>query len=160
MKRSFLNAVSMLFAVFWAAVSTGYTQSDDASRLSVSGTVAALFQTSGQYNTCIKVAQTQFEMNKCASEEAARADAELTALDKSLLAEMNGDHVAIAKAKEAERSWIRYRDAYIEAMFPAADKQAEYGTEYPMDVDILSAKLTREHQAAIADLKVHYQPPL
>ncbi len=37
-------------------------------------------------------------------------------------------------------------------MYPAADKQKEYGSIYPMEVDLLGAKLTREHIQAIKDL--------
>ena len=66
--------------------------------------------------------------------------------------------LAIAKVREEERAWLRYRDAYIEAIYPAQDKQLAYGTEYPMDVDLLGAKLTREHLAAITYLMTEYQP--
>ena len=37
-------------------------------------------QTSEKYKSCTNMAKTQFEMNKCASEEAARADADLNAV--------------------------------------------------------------------------------
>jgi uncharacterized protein YecT (DUF1311 family) len=79
-------------------------------------------------------------------------------LYKGLLAKIAGDSLAIAKLREAERAWLRYRDAYIDAVYPAQDKQSAYGTEYPMDVNLLRAKLTREHLAAIAYLITEYQP--
>ena len=122
--------------------------------------VCSFGQASEKLNKCLTNAETQSELNKCASDDAARADADLKASFKELLTVLNGDPTATAKVKEAERLWIRYRDAYIEAMFPAVDKQAAYGTEYPMDVNLLRAKLTREHQSAIADLKADYQPTI
>jgi uncharacterized protein YecT (DUF1311 family) len=49
---------------------------------------------------------------------------------------------AVAKIKAAERAWITYRDAYMDATYPAKDKQAEYGPIYPMEANLLRAKLT------------------
>ena len=115
-------------------------------------------QNSAAYQGCIDTAETQSEMNKCASDEAARADLELNVSYKRLLAQIAGDSLAILKLREAERAWLRYRDTYIEAVYPAQDKQLAYGTEYPMDVDLLRAKLTREHLTAIAYLATEYQP--
>jgi uncharacterized protein YecT (DUF1311 family) len=115
-------------------------------------------QNSAEYKGCVDKSQTQSELNKCASEEAARADLELNASYKQLLTKLAGDSLAIAKVREAEKAWLRYRDAYIEAIYPAQDKQLAYGTEYPMDVDLLRAKLTFEHLVAITYLMSESQP--
>jgi uncharacterized protein YecT (DUF1311 family) len=114
-------------------------------------------ENSAEYKGCADRSQAQSELNKCASDEAARADSELNAAYKGLLARIGGDSLAIAKVREAERAWLHYRDAYVEAIYPAQHKQLAYGTEYPMDVDLLRAKLTREHLAAIAYLVAEYQ---
>jgi uncharacterized protein YecT (DUF1311 family) len=115
-------------------------------------------QSSAEYKKCTDKAQTQFELNKCASEEASRADSELNAAIKGFLAKIAGDSLATVKLRKAESAWLRYRDAYIGAVFPAQDKQLAYGTEFPMDVDLLSAQMTREHLAAITYLINEYQP--
>jgi uncharacterized protein YecT (DUF1311 family) len=47
---------------------------------------------------------------------------------------------------------MTYRDAYIDAMYPAKDKQAEYGSMFPMEVDLLAAKLTRQQIGALQDI--------
>ncbi len=114
-------------------------------------------QNSAEYKECVNKSQTQFELNKCASDEAAQADSELNAAYKVFLAKIAGDSLAIAKVRDAERAWLSYRDAYIEAVYPAQEKQLAYGTEYPMDVNLLRTKLTREHLAAIAYLVTEYQ---
>ena len=49
------------------------------------------------------------------------------------------------------------RDAYTEAMYPAKDKQSEYGTSFPMEVDLLSAKLSRQQINALHDLVEQHQ---
>jgi uncharacterized protein YecT (DUF1311 family) len=62
------------------------------------------------------------------------------------------------KLKAAERVWIAYRDAYIDATYPAEDKATEYGSIYPLDVNLLRAKLTRRQVAALEDMLLHYTP--
>ena len=116
-------------------------------------------QNPAEFEDCVdKSTQTQSEINNCARDEVTRADSELNAAYKRLLATIAGDSLAIAKLREAERAWLRYRDAYIEAVYPAKDKQLAYGSEYPMDVNLLRAKLTREHLVAIRYLITEYQP--
>jgi hypothetical protein len=44
----------------------------------------------------------------------------------------------------------------MEAMYPASDKQAEYGSAYPMEADLLKAKLTRQHVAALEEMLKQY----
>lgn len=114
-----------------------------------SGSVFA--QQSSEYRLCSDEAKTQVAMNACASDEAARADAELNDVYRTLLQKAT-DATAATKIKVAERAWIAYRDAYIDAMYPAQNKQAEYGSIYPMEIALLRAKLTRIQIAALQDL--------
>jgi uncharacterized protein YecT (DUF1311 family) len=115
-------------------------------------------QSSSTLDVCMNVAGSQRELNQCASDEAKRADTELNTKYKNFLTQIAGDTLAVTKLKVAERAWLRYRDAYLDATYPAQNKQANYGTEYPMDVNLLRAKLTREHVAALTDLINEYQP--
>src|SRR5713226_9298495 len=116
----------------------------------------ALAQDSAQYRACNDKAKTQTEMNACASSEAARNDAELNEVYRKLLSQATSQQEAVAKIKAAERAWIAYRDAYMDAMYPAKDKQAEYGSIYPMEADFLRAKLTRQQVAALKELLQQY----
>lgn len=109
-------------------------------------------QDSPQYRACSGKATTQVELNACASEEAKRVDTELNRVYRELLSKNRDDAAAVEKIKKAQRTWAAYRDAYVEAMFPAQDKQAEYGSMYPMEVDLLLASLTRQQVDALKDL--------
>lgn len=91
-------------------------------------------------------------MNACASEEAARVDAELNGVYHQLLSQAGNQEEAVAKIKTAERAWIAYRDAYMDAMYPAKNKQAEYGSIYPMQVNLLRARLTERQVTALREL--------
>jgi uncharacterized protein YecT (DUF1311 family) len=117
----------------------------------------ALAQDSSQYRACKKKARTQMEMNGCASKESARVDLELTDVYEKLLSKAAKQEEAVAKIKIFESAWAVYRDAYLDAMFPAKDKQAEYGSMYPMEVDLLRAQLTRRQIATLREWLSQYQ---
>ena len=109
-------------------------------------------QESPEYRACGDKAKNQVEINSCAVDESKRADAELNRVYSELLVKVNKDAAVVSKVKAAERSWITYRDAYIEAMYPATNKQSAYGSMYAMQVNLLGAKLTRQQTAALNDL--------
>jgi uncharacterized protein YecT (DUF1311 family) len=113
-------------------------------------------QDSDAYRSCSAKANTQAEMNACASDEAARVDAKLNTIYQQLLSKIASQPEALAKIKAAERAWLVYRDAYIEATYPAKDKAAEYGSIYPLEAALLRAKLTQRQVAALDDLLQHY----
>jgi len=137
-QRGMVTSIKHLTVVFLIASLPGLAQNPD------------------EYRTCHDKAKTQGEMNVCASEEAARVDAQLNDVYRKLLSQAASQQEAVAKIKAAERAWIAYRDAYMDAMYPAKDKQAEYGSIYPMEADLLRAKLTQEQLVALKELLQQY----
>ncbi len=109
-------------------------------------------QDSPKFRACNAKAVAQPELNACAADEAKRVDAELNRIYRELLSKNTDDAAAAEKIKKAQRAWVAFRDAYIEAMFPADDKQAEYGSMYQMEVDQALATLTRRQIDALKDL--------
>src|SRR5262249_50821414 len=101
-------------------------------------------------------ASSQQELNVCAGEEAARADAKLNEVYRKLLLAAGRRSGTVQKIKIAQRAWIAYRDAYLAASFPAVNKQAEYGSMYPMESHLLSAKLTQRQTVALEELLKQY----
>jgi uncharacterized protein YecT (DUF1311 family) len=102
------------------------------------------------FNACANKAKTQAELNSCANAELTRATAKLGEVYRNLLSEAEAEAPGAAtKVKAAESAWIAYRNAYVEAMFPAKDKQAEYGSKFPMDEALLRGTLTLEHAEAL-----------
>jgi|SRR5882724_9499158 len=116
----------------------------------------SLSQKVDQYQACSEKAKTQTEMHACANDEVKRADVELNQTYAMLLSKAKNDSRKTAKIRAAERAWILYRDTYIDAMYPAENKQAEYGSAYPTEVDLLRAKLTRQQIAAVQVLLEQY----
>lgn len=108
-------------------------------------------QNSKQYVDCSQNAQTQAAMNACADQEFKRVDTDLNRTYRALLAKTANQPETSAKIKSAQKVWLTFRDAYLEAMYPATDK-AEYGSMYPLQLALLRAKLTRQQTAALKDL--------
>jgi uncharacterized protein YecT (DUF1311 family) len=119
------------------------------------GGVLAMAQTS-ELDRCMEAATTQTAMNRCAGEEAHRVDAQLNVTYRQVLEAAKGNVLALAKIRKAERTWITYRNEYMEAMYPARDKQANYGSMYPMNADLVLADLTRAHVQALKTLLRQY----
>ena len=113
-------------------------------------------QNSATYSACIEKATTQTAMHVCANQEAQRSDAELNKVYQRLLLAVGNQALAVEKIRLAESAWIAYRDAYIEAMYPAKDKQAAYGSSFATEVDLLRAKLTLRQVRALNDLLKQY----
>ena len=117
---------------------------------------ACFAQDSAEYRACRDKANTQAEMTSCAGAEAKRVDAKLNSTYRALLAKAASQPEAASKIEAAERAWVSYRDAYIEATYPAKDKAIEYGSIYPLDVVLLRTKLTQRQVAALEDMMQHY----
>ena len=117
---------------------------------------AAAAQTSQEYSACSAKANTQMAMNACASAEATREDKALNSVYVEVLLKASGKPEFAEKVKAAERAWVAYRDAYIEATYPAKDKQTEYGSMYLLNVDLLRAKLTQRQRVALRELLKQY----
>jgi uncharacterized protein YecT (DUF1311 family) len=114
--------------------------------------LSASAQNSKQYLDCSHNAQPQAAMNACADQELRRVDTELNGTYRALMAKTAQQAETAAKIKSAQKAWLVFRDAYLEAMYPAAQKQTEYGSMYPMQVGLLRAKLSRQQTAALKDL--------
>jgi uncharacterized protein YecT (DUF1311 family) len=107
---------------------------------------------SPKLDACLKTAMTQSEITRCAGEEFRRVDVRMNETYRAVLAKATGEPPGtVEKVKAADRAWIAYRDAYMEAMFPAEDKQGAYGSRFPADAALFKARLTQQHTS---DLKV------
>jgi uncharacterized protein YecT (DUF1311 family) len=103
-------------------------------------------------STCFDRANSQKELNDCAGAELKRADTRLNEVYQQLLKRFDTDQPATQKIRAAQRAWITYRDAQLEADFPGENKRSEYGSVYPMCFAILSPKLTRERIKTLEEM--------
>ena len=94
---------------------------------------------------------TQTEMNVCAADDFAKADKELNEVYSALLEERAKDQLFVAKMRAAQRAWIAFRDAELEAIFACEDSNPRYcwGSMYPMSYLSAKAELTRERTEAL-----------
>lgn len=95
-------------------------------RLITASTIAVVFSCAGL------LAQTQNESNQDACARLKQADEFLNKSYNQVLSEYRKNTTLIRKLRVSQRAWVAYRDAQIEALYPAADKRAEYGSVYPV----------------------------
>ena len=99
---------------------------------------------------CYDTARTQFDLNRCAAREFEQSDAELNRVYRRLLDENKEDKLFVQKLTEAERAWISFRDAQLDALYPPVENmQMNYGSVFPMCYGRAKAKLTRERTAQL-----------
>ena len=66
------------------------------------------------------------------------------------MTEYADDRKFIEKFKAAQRAWLKFRDAEMDALFPHNDEERYYGSVYPMCSDAWLTTITKER---IAQLK-------
>lgn len=88
--------------------------------------------------------QSQMELNEQACAAYKKADAEMNKVYRQILSENRVDKLFLQKMRAAQRAWLAFRDAHLEALYPAADKRAAYGTVNPMCQCMELEKLTNE----------------
>jgi uncharacterized protein YecT (DUF1311 family) len=77
-------------------------------------------------------AQTQTELNESSCQEFKKADAELNDTYGKIRAAYKEDAEFLGKLQTAQKAWLAFRDAELDAVYPAADKETQYGSVYPM----------------------------
>lgn len=91
----------------------------------------------------------QSEMNRCADLDARVTDADLNHVYEDLLAKLKGNDNAIKKLRTAQRAWLAFRDAHMQELYPAEDKQAQYGSIFPMCYSQVITAMTKERTAQL-----------
>lgn len=92
-------------------------------------------------NTCL--GQTQLEMNESANKEYQKTDNELNFVYQAILKNYKSDTVFIKNLKNAQRIWIQFRDAEMQAKYPGRE-YGYYGSIHPMCWSIYLRELTQE----------------
>lgn len=101
-------------------------------------------QVSDALQACNAKAVSQVEVNKCTEDEFKRADEEMNRAYENLLARAAKNAVAVKKIKAAQKAWLAFREAHLDAVFPAEDKTAAYGVMQPMCGSMLRAEMARD----------------
>lgn len=59
-----------------------------------------------------------------------KTDKELNDTYKEIQTKYKADSIFLKKLKKAQNAWIAFRDAHLEAVYPAENKAVEYGSIY------------------------------
>ena len=93
---------------------------------------------------------SQAELNACAAEKLALADADLNRVYRAVLERLADNGLATQRLRNAQRLWIQLRDADIEARYPVpdgGDARMHHGSIYPLLVLTAKAEATRARSA-------------
>ncbi len=93
--------------------------------------------------------RAQFELNQNAAARLKTVEATLETVYKQVETKYRVDSVSLRKLRVAQAAWVAFRDAQMEATFPAVDAQRAYGSGYPMCVATLREALTRQRIAQL-----------
>jgi uncharacterized protein YecT (DUF1311 family) len=87
----------------------------------------------------------QMQLNQCASDELARANAGLNAAYQALMKKIEAPNQA--QLRDAQRAWIAFRDK--ECTFETGGGASQGGSIWPMMVDKCLTTLTQERTKAL-----------
>jgi uncharacterized protein YecT (DUF1311 family) len=89
---------------------------------------------------------TQTELNSVGCQEQKKLDSELNKLYKKILGDpfYAKEKRTLLALKEMQRSWVKFRNAVLDARFPGKDKQENWGSTYPMCACSVEEDLTRK----------------
>ncbi|SEL77145.1 Uncharacterized conserved protein YecT, DUF1311 family [Pseudoxanthomonas sp. GM95] len=97
-----------------------------------------------------KGANTQYDVTQCAGDVYEAADKELNAAYQAVLKKWANYPDVTGKLRQAQRDWLTYRDADVEARFAFEDSEgAMRGTAYPAAYAFYRASLARERTARL-----------
>jgi uncharacterized protein YecT (DUF1311 family) len=101
-----------------------------------------------------KPAGTQLEMTACAVDDLKTADDELNRTYKALLEKEKDNKAFVEKIRVAQKAWIAFRDAELEAIYACADPNPRvcWGSMFPMCRSDRQAKMTRERTKRLKEL--------
>jgi uncharacterized protein YecT (DUF1311 family) len=102
----------------------------------------------GDLPNCFEKANTQKDLNQCASNEFKRTKLRLQHVYKTLQDRYRADPKFIQNLKESQRAWDQYKNAQLRLKFPDAPKN--YGHVFGLCVDLY---LTELMQARIHELE-------
>jgi uncharacterized protein YecT (DUF1311 family) len=95
-------------------------------------------------DACRERATTQRALEACARSELDEADRQLNAAYQAVIARHPGDPTFVERLRAAQRAWMAFRDAELEAIYPDQDEPLLHGTALSLCRTGHLTRLTRE----------------
>lgn len=96
----------------------------------------------------------QLALNACARDEFSKADNDLNQAYQALIRKKADDKLFISKLRLAQKAWLVFRDAELEARFACAENDIKicWGSTYPMLFLSSKAALTRDRNIQLQQM--------
>ena len=90
--------------------------------------------------------QTQSKMNETENDKLIKSEKRMATVLKQINVLYADSPVFLKKLRISQNCWKKFRDAHMDAIYPAADKQAlqEYGSVFPMAYAMEKRRLTEQ----------------
>ncbi len=85
---------------------------------------------------------SQRELNDRAFKDFQKSDLHLNQIYNQILKEHQSDKLFLEKLREAQRAWLKFRDAHIASLYPEENKPLAYGSMFPMCYHLALKELT------------------
>ena len=105
---------------------------------------------------CDKSTLSQNEINRCTDLKVDESEKNLNSIYKDLLQEIKDDELLVRQVVGAERSWLSFRDEFIQAAYPASGPHSDNGSMLPAQRGELQIQLTQEHIQHLLLLKIFF----
>ena len=118
--------------------------------------LAALAPASAQEPRCQR-SGNQAELNACAADDFKQADRELNATWQALLRKEADDKPFIAKLRTAQKAWLAFRDAELEAHFACDSENSRmcWGSMEGMSFMMRKKDLTQQRTKMLKEMLEH-----
>jgi uncharacterized protein YecT (DUF1311 family) len=96
----------------------------------------------------------QLELTACAHDDFIKADNELNKTYQALIKKEKDDSLFVSKLRLAQKAWLTFRDADLEAQFACAEENPKicWGSMYAMSLLSRKAELTRERTRHLQEI--------
>jgi uncharacterized protein YecT (DUF1311 family) len=75
--------------------------------------------------------QTQSKLNETAEKSSMKSDQEMEVVLKKIAFLYKDKKLFLEKLRVSQECWLKFRKAQLDALYPAKDKQAAYGSVFP-----------------------------
>ena len=76
-------------------------------------------------------AQTQSDLTEKAGRDCTKSEQKMKAVLKKIALLYKDQKLFLEKLRISQKCWLKFRKAQLDALYPAKDKQAAYGSSYP-----------------------------
>ena len=97
----------------------------------------------------VAYSQSQSKMNQSAGDTLAASEAKMQTVLKKIEILYKDKKEFLNKLRISQECWLKFREAQLDALYPAKDKQSAYGSSFPMAYALYKKDLNNQRIAQL-----------